>query len=452
MRIARRGAHHYRTTAMTEPTFRIAQPERAAREAWQWCAGLTIGFLLLVLIRLGIPSKPMFDEVHYLPAARNLLALSTAINREHPMLGKEILALGMWLIGDNPWGWRLPSAIMGAVGLFAGMRAVWLGSRSVAATVLFGVLLATNFSWYIQSRIAMLDMAMAMSLAVALWQAVAALMAPDPARGRLHLALAGIFLGLSLSAKWTGAPVLALPGLAFAWLRWKALKGRRAHVLWASDAGAVRGVSLIEAALWLGLVPLVVYLATFVPYYFYAERQLKTLGDLFALQGKMISLQESVVTPHTYMSQWWQWIFNIRPIWYLYENVDGAQRGVLLLGNPFTMLAALPALLWCAWKGIRGGDGPKLAVFTLYLFSVFYWAVNGKPIQFYYHYLLAAGFGMAALALVVGEWWDRNRRWPALLTTAGALLFFVWFFPILSAGALPGKASYKTYTWLHSWR
>ena len=421
----------------------------------QWCVLFTLGFFGMVLIRLGIPSKPMFDEIHYLPAARNLLALSTAINREHPMLGKEILALGMWLIGDNPWGWRLPSAIMGAVGLFAAMRAVWLASRSVATTVLFGLLMATNFSWFIQSRIAMLDMAMAMSMAVGMWQAVAAWVNPE--RGRLHLALSGLFLGLSLAGKWTGAPLLALPGLCFAWLRWQALgsktfKAKAARFLTARGIGPVPQVSLLEAALWLGLLPVLVYLATFTPYYFYEVRKLSTLGDLFALQLKMVALQDSVVKPHTYMSQWWQWVLNIRPIWYLYENVDGAQRGVLLLGNPFTMLAALPALLWCAWLGFTRKDAVKLAVFVLYVVSVIYWAVNGKPVQFYYHYLLEAVFAMAAIALVVGEWWDKNRRWPALVVGGGAVLFFVWFFPILSAGALPGKKAYLTYTWLYTWR
>lgn len=411
---------------------------------------IALAFLGIVLIRLAVPGKPMFDEVHYLPAARNLLALSTAVNREHPLLGKEVLALGMWLIGDNPWGWRLPQAIMGTIGLFAAMRALWLASRSASATVLFGLLLATDFTWFIQSRIAMLDMTMAMCTALAFWQAVAAWRAPR--RARLHLALAGTFLGLSLAGKWSGAPLLVLPGLGFAWLRWRALAGRRKAFLTARDTGPVAGVSLIEAALWLGLLPVLVYFATYLPYYFFDQRKLSTLADLFALQGKMVTLQDSVVKPHTYMSRWWQWVLNIRPIWYLYENVDGAQRGVLLVGNPFTMLAALPALVWCLWRGMRAGDGLKLAVALAWLLAVGFWAVNGKPVQFYYHYLLPAVLAMAALALVVGEWWDRDRRWPSLVVGGFSLLFFAWFYPILSAAELPAKDSFKTYTWLFSWR
>ena len=46
---------------------------------------------------------------------------------------------------------------------------------------------------------------------------------------------------------------------------------------------------------------------------------------------------------------------NWRAIWYLYEVVDGGQRGILLVGNPFSMIAGLPALGWCVWAGWKRG-------------------------------------------------------------------------------------------------
>ena len=65
----------------------------------------------------------------------------------------------------------------------------------------------------------------------------------------------------------------------------------------------------------------------------------------------MLALQASVTKHHPYQSVWYQWIVNWRAIWYLYEFVDGAQRGIVLIGNPFTMLAGLVALGWCGWAG-----------------------------------------------------------------------------------------------------
>lgn len=423
-----------------------------------WCAVIASAFFLLVLHRLGIPSKPMFDEVHYLPAARRLIDLTSRLNPEHPLLAKQLIAWSMQLIGDTPFGWRFPSAVLGGLGLWAMMRALWWASFSRSATVLFGLLLATDFIWFMMSRIALLDMAMAGFMALAMWQWALAWRNPSGKAllARSHLLLAGVFMGLSLGAKWNGALLLPLPGLVFALNRWEALKGKRSGLLWASrDAGPVPDVSLVEAALWLGVVPVVVYLATFLPAFFY-EKQPMTVGGLWHWQQYMLELQDSVKKPHTYMSVWWQWVANIRAIWFLYEEVDGAQRGVLMIGNPFTMLAGLPALLFCAWDGFKGMKGGAkrlhLLVFAAYVLLVGFWAINGKPVQFYYHYMLASCFLLAALALVLGEWWELGLRWPTKVTLVLSFGLFIGFYPILSAGELPRKDSYRDYTWLNSWK
>ncbi|HEX8387416.1 MAG TPA: dolichyl-phosphate-mannose--protein mannosyltransferase, partial [Sphingomonas sp.] len=68
---------------------------------------------ILFAFRLGVPTKLMFDEVHYVPAARALLALSHPVNTEHPLLGKELIALGIALFGDGAIGWRFLSTLAG---------------------------------------------------------------------------------------------------------------------------------------------------------------------------------------------------------------------------------------------------------------------------------------------------------------------------------------------------
>jgi hypothetical protein len=171
--------------------------------------------------------------------------------------------------------------------------------------------------------------------------------------------------------------------------------------------------------------------ATFAPAFFYKVQPM-TLHGLLPWQKYMLQLQDSVVKPHTYMSRWWQWMFNLRPIWFLYEKVDGAQRGVLMLGNPFTMLAGLPALLFCLWDGLRG-NRLRAGLFALYFLSLVFWAVNGKPVQFYYHYMLASLFLTAALAVVLADWWDLGVRWPGRVALLLAVGLFIGFYPILSA-------------------
>jgi len=429
-----------------------------SRDPLVWCWAITLAFLALALNRLTLPSQPYFDEVHYLPAARAILALSQPLNTEHPLLGKELIALGIALLGDGPLGWRLPAALATTAGLFASMRAVWWTTRSPPATLLAGALLATNFTLLVTARIAMLDAFMLGFAAIALWLVARAVRRPDHARR--DLALAGVALGASLASKWSGAPLLMLPGLGFAIARLAALRGSPGRWLTARDAAPIPGISLSEAALWLGALPLVVYFASFAPALLYDIGAIP-LSDLFALQFRMASLQSSVVQTHPYQSQWWQWAANLRPIWYLYEQADGAQRGVLLIGNPLTMLAGLPALAICAWWGMLPKFGASIApgmraamlgCVAGYAASLGLWLFADKPIQFYYHYLLPGLFLSVALSLVLAQLWEAGRRWPALAMVAGALGCFAWFYPILTAAALAGEQSFLDYAWLATWR
>jgi dolichyl-phosphate-mannose-protein mannosyltransferase len=338
----------YSCAGMTAFTLaRIDHSRHDQRDPARWCAIIAAAFFLLVMHRLGIPSRPMFDEIHYLPAARRLIDLSSRLNPEHPLVGKQLIAWSMQVFGDNPMGWRVPSALLGSIGLWAMMRAIWWASLSRTATVLFGLLLATDFIWFMMSRIALLDMAMAGFMALAMWQWALAWRNPLGRvwAARLHLMLTGLFLGISLGGKWNGALLVPLPGLLFALNRWEALKGRRTGLLWASSgAGPVPGVSLIEAAVWLGVVPVLAYFATFLPAFYY----------------------------------------------------------------------------------------------------VGFWAINGKPVQFYYHYMLASCFLIAALALWHGGTWgcagQQRLRWCWPSAASGSTRSF--------QAELPRKNSFLDYTWI----
>jgi dolichyl-phosphate-mannose--protein O-mannosyl transferase len=265
------------------------------------------------------------------------------------------------------------------------------------------------------------------------------------------LALAGLAFGLALGAKWSIAPAAMLPGLLFLALR---LRDSGPRFLLARAGGPVPGISLAEAALWLGAVPLAVYWLTYWPAFHYAKGVVDPF-DPIGWHRTMLQLQDSVKKLHPYRSVWYEWIGNWRAIWYLYKEVDGAQRGILMIGNPFSMLAGLPALGWALWAGIARRRRDALAFAALYAASLGMWAVSGKPIQFYYHYLLPGAFLMALLALALDELWHRKDRWrwlaPASLAISAAM--FAWFYPILSAAALSdGRSSFEHWMWLASWR
>lgn len=416
------------------------------RDPTGWTAAIALAFFALCCVRLTVPAKPYFDEIHYLPAARALLDLARLPNPEHPPLGKEMIALGIALFGDRPLGWRIVPALLGALGLFAGMRAIWFASLSRFAVIAFGFLLASAFPLFVHARIAMLDGIMASFVLIAAWMCAAAFREHETARWRL--AIAGAAIGCAMAAKWNAVPLAAVPGLAFLAVRVRAAGWR---FLTATRGLPVGGMSVVEAAVWLGALPLAVYALAYAPYAFLADGAVGPAG-LIDLHQRMLRLQENVVSPHPYQSVWYQWAANWRAIWYLYEPIDGAQRGVMLIGNPLTMLLGLPALAWCAWAGIARRRWDALAVAILYGISLGMWIVAPKPVQFYYHYLLPSLFLIAALALAIDALWRRGWRWLPLLVVASSLGMFAFFWPILTAAPLDGPNAFTRWTWIDSWR
>jgi len=356
------------------------------------------------------------------------------------MFGKEVLAAGIGLFGDHSWAWRLPSALAGALTLFASMRALWFASLRRFATITYGALLTTGFILFIHSRIAMLDVFMVAALAVAFWQCAAAVREPE--HGRRSLAIAGVALGLALGTKWNAIPLAPLPGLAFLITRirangWRGALGRR--------GAPVPGIRLVEAALWLGVVPLLVYALTYLPAYLIEPAELSRRGFI-GLHQMMLDMQQSVIKPHPYQSIWTDWVIDRRAIWYLYEPVDGAQRGVLLIGNPLTALA------WCAWVAWRDRRTDALAVALIYVASLALWILAAKPVQFYYHYFTPSMALLAALALALDELRTRGWGWLSWTVLAVSVGVFAWFFPIIDAAPLGGPRAFEQWMWVDSWR
>ena len=420
------------------------------RDPIAWNCALALAFLLACLVRIGTPTIAYFDEVHYLPAARAVLELDWARNIEHPPLGKQLIAAGIALFGDEPLGWRIMSVLAGTLALFAAMRTMWFASQTRAASLLTGLFIATNFLLFVHARIAMLDVFMIAFLMLAGWMFTAALRENETARWRL--AIAGVALGCAMAAKWNAIPVAVLPGLAFLAARWSA--GRRRLVL-SARGWPIGGMTLWEAGIWLGLVPLLVYAATFWPFLFWQVPSGQPSG-LLDLHADMLALQTQVPQPHPYQSNWWDWVINRRAIWYLYEVVDGAQRGIMLIGNPLTMIAGLAALGWCAWRGWTSRAAQVrwdcIGVVLVYLVSLALWIVAPKAVQFYFHYLLAAMPLCAALALGVEHLWQRGQRLVPFAIGLGALGVFAYWFPILTAAPLESDQDFLKWAWTTGWR
>ncbi|MEI9849587.1 MAG: phospholipid carrier-dependent glycosyltransferase [Sphingomonas sp.] len=163
-------------------------PRLKALQHNPYAVGLLLAAVAEVLFAAWIdrPGKIMFDEVHYVPAALSLLSLDMPRNVEHPMLGKELIALGIALFGDNAWGWRLVPSLAGAATVAGSFAFLRLLTRDMRAAVVGALLVMLNQLVFVLARIAMLDVFLGLFL---VWGMAAMLVggARHPAAGALAL-------------------------------------------------------------------------------------------------------------------------------------------------------------------------------------------------------------------------------------------------------------------------
>ena len=86
-------------------------------DSWEYSCPclLILATLIIHLAVMALPAELMFDEQHYVPDARSIIAEDGSHRPEHPPLGKLLITGGILLFGDNPFGWRLMSAFFGCI-------------------------------------------------------------------------------------------------------------------------------------------------------------------------------------------------------------------------------------------------------------------------------------------------------------------------------------------------
>ena len=285
-------------------------PARLSPTVVGWLApiGITLLAFGLRLIHLGSPKRFAFDETYYAKDAWSLLnngyiqgylsdadgKPKTDMNADilaghtqgiwngdpslavHPDVGKWLIALGEKAFGMDPFGWRIASAVAGALMVLVMCRLVRRMTGSTLLGCVAGVLLMLDGLQFVLSRLALLDIFLALFLLCAVaclvadrdWYRARLAQRLDGASGRggwgprilfrPWLLAAGICFGLACGTKWTAAYPLAALGI-MCWL-WSAGARRRTGIRWPVLKSAV--ADGIPAFLHLVVVAILVYIAT----------------------------------------------------------------------------------------------------------------------------------------------------------------------------------------------
>ncbi len=358
---------------------RFVSARNNANKTWLTATLVAFGALAIFLPGLANPADRVFDEYKYVDPAKAMLAGTPDTSPDGPPLGKLILASSIRLLGDNPLGWRIPSAIFGALtlaGVFL-LTQLLLNDYAMALTAV-AVTLLNNFL-YVFSRTGMMDIFLVCFALWAILAFTAALMVEelDAIKRRALLAFSGILLGLACACKWNGTDELGVVIVIGAGLL---LWPRRTENTEASQYAAnLQEAGIGWFAVSFSVLPALVYLAAFWPYCRMLHLPFSGAG-LLSLNAYIWRFHLAVVGNRTIIVPWYKWPLETQP----------TRALSYLVGNWYVMWAGLVALLFCLRR--FGRNLPETMIVLLYGANLLQWAVTPQSCMFYYYYFPAAMF------------------------------------------------------------
>jgi dolichyl-phosphate-mannose-protein mannosyltransferase len=405
-----------------------------------------IGAHLALLTHLSDPEKFVFDEVHYVPAARQMLAPvmgEPMLNPMHPPLAKQIIALSIRALGDNSFAWRYPGVLFGALAIVAIYLCGLTVFGSQQAAIGCALIAFFNQMLFVMARTAMLDI---FALTFGLFGIAAFVKGFDEPKPFRWFAHSGLAFGLAAACKWSGLFPLAVAIVIVATIR--------LMQSWRTSFADANASDWYRPDLWpefrahhfllcFVLAPLLTYLPSFVALYGFS------LSDIIEAQRRIFSDNTTTnLAGHTYMSSWPSWPFLVRPVWFLFDKVgDDKIAAVVFLGNPVVLWPAVLAVALAIrdWVVTRHRDA--FLVLAFYLGPYLSWVLLPRTLGFLYYYLPAATF--ASLALVYAL-----RRGPPWLMWAYVVLAaagFVVMLPISAAFVGTSMATFGRLMLFQNW-
>ncbi|MFI6391417.1 dolichyl-phosphate-mannose--protein mannosyltransferase [Nonomuraea sp. NPDC050540] len=485
---------------------------------WGWLGPALVAAFgaILRFFRLGEPHAVVFDETYYIKDAYSLLkygvertflgdsknpiadqrlvtgnldifkqcaeSAECASYVAHPPLGKWMIAVGEWMFGMTPFGWRFMAAVVGTLSILILARVTRRMTRSTLLGCLAGLLLALDGLHLVLSRTALLDIfVMFWVLAgfaclvtdrdharrrLADWYERSRLSDQGPRLGwRPWRLAAGVCMGAACAVKWSGLPfLLAFFLLSLVW----DMGARRAVGLRQPYRGAF-SLDLAPAMGALAAVPAAVFTLSWTGWFVSAHgwgrnwEQATSSGPVFFVldsvrswvkyQLQVLGYHTGLVEGHPYQSKPWEWLVLKRPVSFHYEGdlpptgcgADKCSQAVLGVGTPALWYAALFALValvvwYVATRDWRAG-AVLLAYAAGWLPWVYYWLADKRTMYLFYMVPLVPFMAMA-LALVGGLVLGKQNAPPMRRAGGGAavgaftlvvLINFWWLYPVLSS-------------------
>jgi dolichyl-phosphate-mannose-protein mannosyltransferase len=263
--------------------------------------------------------------------------------------------------------------------------------------------------------------------------------------------VAGLTFGAAVATKWSGAPALA--GAILLSLAWERTRrkdtGLRHPVL-----EAIRSESF-SIFLFLVIVPIAVYLASFARYF--ADNGVN-FRAWWTLQRDMANYSIHLRASHPYASRAWTWLILKRPVAYYYTGVDAKTSAEILgIGNPAIFWGSVVAIPYAVIAWMRRRDWVAGLILIAFFSQYLPWFVAARTNFLFYmapitpFMVLAVVYGLRHLSEArIGVERVRALAPLAAFLIVASVGLFAFFFPIL-IGQKISYSAWQARMWFPTW-
>ncbi|TSC90537.1 MAG: glycosyl transferase family protein [Parcubacteria group bacterium Gr01-1014_2] len=452
-----------------------------------WVIPPIIKKYLWILLALGLatrflffsyPAETVFDEVHFGKFVSGYFTGEYFFDI-HPPLGKLLIAgvakisdfqpgFSFQTIGqkfpDDSYKWLrfLPKLAGAFLPVVIFLIALELGLSQKFA-FLAGLLIVFENSLLVQSRLILLDSFLLLFgfLGVLFFLKsgnISYKRSLITNSNKKLLFLSGFFSSLAFSVKWTGLTFLAVIILSY-------------FINWLKSEGKIKLAA--KGLVFLIIIPFIIYFLIFAVHFSLLNKpgpglafhppnfQQTSIFDKFIeLNKELYKSNARLSASHPYTSQWYQWPFMNKPIYYWNSSntPQGTSEKIYFIGNPLIWWLSTVFIIYSLINFRKFKSTTFYFLLTTYFLNWLPFIFIGR-VMFLYHYFTSLIFAILILAYVLAP--SKRSSQDSLLYGASksvfniilisALILFLFFSPLSYGFPIPDWY-YKMTVWLPSWK